>query len=227
MVAAAVNVSIMDEQSNGREPFFRVYRTIRSELARGLRVPGSQIRVDETARTLGISPTPVREALAMLTGQGLVRGCRRQGYFVPQPSASDLIQLYILSEMHLLTAIRLQSQRRSADASRTAERPEAIEEHSGIARVFIAILAGAELPFLLDAGALILERLAAARLAENPELARQERDEILPLMEERRFSVLATAVRAYHRTRQANVVAIAKAIATASRPRDEYFRDMV
>ena len=53
------------------DAFSRVYMGLRGELARAERAPGGQIRVDETAARFGISPTPVREALARLSGERL------------------------------------------------------------------------------------------------------------------------------------------------------------
>lgn len=215
------------------DAFSRVYMGLRGELARAERAPGGQIRVDETAARFGISPTPVREALARLSGERLVRGCRRQGYFVPQPSASDLIQLFTLSEMHLLTAIRLQSRqsRQSPQSPQVSGEPDGqlgtIPEDAALGRIFLTILARAKAPLLFDAGALILERLASARSTEDPAATQRLCADILPLLENRRFAPLAGVLRSYHRARRANAVELAQAIAGLARPRGEYFRDMV
>ena len=212
------------------DAFSRVYMGLRGELARAERAPGGQIRVDETAARFGISPTPVREALARLSGERLVRGCRRQGYFVPQPSASDLIQLFTLSEMHLLTAIRLQS-RQSRQSPQVSGQPDGqlgtIPEDAALGRIFLTILARAKAPLLFDAGALILERLASARSTEDPAATQRLCADILPLLENRRFAPLAGVLRSYHRARRENAVALAQAIAGLAHPRAEYFRDMV
>lgn len=209
------------------DAFSRVYMGLRGELARAERAPGGQIRVDETAARFGISPTPVREALARLSGERLVRGCRRQGYFVPQPSASDLIQLFTLSEMHLLTAIRLQSRQSPQGSGRSDEQLDNIPEDAALGRILLTILARAEAPLLFEAGALILERLASARSTEDPAATRRLCADILPLLENRRFAPLAGVLRSYHRARRANAVALAQAIVGVARPRGEYFRDMV
>ena len=214
----------MSQELEASDPFSRAYSAIRSDLVTGRRKPGSQIRVDETARSLRISPTPVREALAMLTGERLVRGTRRQGYFVPQPTASDLVELYTLSEMHLLAAVWLQS---AGQRSRAVE-VELCGPRPPLARVFLAILAGAGVPALLDSGALVLERLAPARLAEVSDVTEMERDEVVQLLHDGRFSTLARLIRVYHRTQRAKAVEIAQAIAASGpRRRDEYFRDML
>lgn len=209
------------------DPFTRVYAGVRGELARAELPSGGQIRVDETARRFKVSPTPVREALARLSGERLVRGCRRQGYFVPKPSVSDLIELYTLSEMHLVTAIRLQSRQSPPRVVRRAEQGEPFATDMGIGQIFLAILAKAEVVLLLDSGALILERLSLARRAEDAALGQNACSEIYPLLESRRFSALARAIRSYHSARRENAVAIAQAIGPAAPHAGEYFRDMV
>lgn len=220
----------MPDTNASTDPFSRVYIGLRGELARAERAPGGQIRVDETAARFGISPTPVREALARLSGERLVRGCRRQGYFVPQPSASDLIQLFILSEMHLLTAIRMQS-RQSRQSPQASGGPDeqlgTLPEDAALGRIFLTILARAEAPLLFDAGALILERLASARSTVDPAATRSLCADILPLLENRHFARLAGLLRSYHRARRANAVELAQAVAGLARPQGEYFRDMV
>ena len=217
---------MMVDAAQIRDPFARAYSSLRGELARAARPPGSQIRVDRTARELSISSTPVREALAMLAGERLVLGCKRQGYFVPKPSAGELIQLYTISEMYLLTAVRVQSAKRQPGVSGPFADAASIDTVSGVARVFIAILARAEMQCLLDLGALMIERLAPARLVEDANPVDQERDELVALAGSGRFTALAKAIRTYHRLRRANAGEVAKALAAAAAP-DRYIPDMV
>ena len=214
----------MSQQVKGTDPFFRAYEALRGELATAKRQPGSQIRVDKTAQELGISPTPVREALAMLAGERLVRGSRRQGYFVPQPSAVDLLELLTLSELYLATAIRLLS---TPSGKARGGMVGEFDRDAGIAHLFMIILAGAGVATLLDSGALILERLATARLVDRPDVVERERLEIARLLEEGRLSALLKAVRAYHRLRRDSAMEIAQALSATSRGAGEYFRDMV
>lgn len=49
------------------------------------------------ADELGLSPTPVREALARLAGEGVLEHRPGRGYFALSPTASDIVELY---EMH-------------------------------------------------------------------------------------------------------------------------------
>ena len=57
--------------------------------------PGERISVDAVARQLGVSQTPIREALARLEGEGLVRKTPLVGYSAtPRLSANELADRY-------------------------------------------------------------------------------------------------------------------------------------
>lgn len=56
--------------------------------------PGTFIRLDETATTLGVSVTPVREALLTLKGEGLVDLVPRRGYSVSPLSRQDIEDIF-------------------------------------------------------------------------------------------------------------------------------------
>jgi len=58
--------------------------------------PGDFIRLDETAATLGVSVTPVREALLTLRGEGLVDLVPRRGYLVSPMSRQDVEDIFWL-----------------------------------------------------------------------------------------------------------------------------------
>ena len=59
-------------------------------------MPGQQIRQDEMAATLGVSRVPLREALRVLAGEGLLVYRPRQGYFVAKLSADQFRQIVFL-----------------------------------------------------------------------------------------------------------------------------------
>ncbi|MGI5176018.1 GntR family transcriptional regulator [Dactylosporangium sp. CA-152071] len=62
-------------------------------------LPGVHVRQDELAAELGMSRVPVREALKMLTVDGLVTYEPNRGYFVTRLSQSEMLQLYWLREV--------------------------------------------------------------------------------------------------------------------------------
>ncbi|MEU8664215.1 GntR family transcriptional regulator [Actinoplanes philippinensis] len=59
-----------------------VYESLRSAVLEHLLAPGDRVNIDALARELEVSPTPVREALARLESEGLVRKRPRAGYTV-------------------------------------------------------------------------------------------------------------------------------------------------
>jgi len=59
--------------------------------------PGARITIDALARELGVSPTPVREALGRLEGEGLIHKTHLVGYrAAPQLSRRQFDDLYDL-----------------------------------------------------------------------------------------------------------------------------------
>jgi DNA-binding GntR family transcriptional regulator len=69
---------------------------IRQAIVDGRLPPGRRLKEEELARELGISRTPVREALLMLLAEGLVDVAPNRGAAVRSHSAQDLDDLYQL-----------------------------------------------------------------------------------------------------------------------------------
>lgn len=63
-----------------RDPFATALNSLRARLAEGVYAPGAPIVIFEEARRLRLSTTPVREALAWLSGSGLVEHSASGGY---------------------------------------------------------------------------------------------------------------------------------------------------
>lgn len=59
-------------------------------------LPGTPIRMDETAVELGVSVTPVREALLTLRGEGMVESAPHRGYVVAELSRTDVEDIFWL-----------------------------------------------------------------------------------------------------------------------------------
>lgn len=82
----------------------QVHEEILARLLDGKLESGASISIDGTARELGVSPTPVREALARLESTGLVTRAALKGYRVaPQLNRRELLDLMdarILLEPH-------------------------------------------------------------------------------------------------------------------------------
>jgi DNA-binding GntR family transcriptional regulator len=71
-----------------------VAERLKAEILAGEREPGSRLRQVEIAQRLGVSTTPVREALAMLQREGLVQLEAQRGAIVFLPSVRDLREHY-------------------------------------------------------------------------------------------------------------------------------------
>ena len=69
---------------------------IRQAIIDGRLNPGQRLKEEQLARELGISRTPVREALLMLQAEGLVDAAPNRGAAVHTYSAEDLDDLYKL-----------------------------------------------------------------------------------------------------------------------------------
>ncbi len=69
---------------------------LRRRLISGELAPGDKIRQEEIAAALGVSLSPVREALATLEQEGQVTYLPRRGYFVTEFDVGDLHEIYEL-----------------------------------------------------------------------------------------------------------------------------------
>jgi DNA-binding GntR family transcriptional regulator len=69
---------------------------IREAIVDGRLAPGQRLKEEELARELGISRTPVREALLMLQAEGLVEAVPNRGAVVCSHDAEDLEDMYQL-----------------------------------------------------------------------------------------------------------------------------------
>lgn len=80
---------------------------VRGLIMSGTIRPGDFVRLDETAAELGVSVTPVREALLTLRGEGLVELVPHRGYVVAPLDRTDITDLFWLqSEIAQKLAVR-------------------------------------------------------------------------------------------------------------------------
>ena len=85
----------------GRPPISRnasaaASEVIREAIIEGRLAPGQRLKEEELARELGISRTPVREALVILEGEGLVESVPKRGASVRSYAVDDLDDMYQL-----------------------------------------------------------------------------------------------------------------------------------
>ncbi|MEW6228360.1 MAG: GntR family transcriptional regulator [Bacillota bacterium] len=76
----------------------QAYRFIRKAIIEQKIAPGSLLAEKALSETLGMSKTPIREALTQLEKEGLVRLFPRKGAFVREVAVSEARDIYILRE---------------------------------------------------------------------------------------------------------------------------------
>ena len=77
----------------------QVYQVLKSDIINDKLPPGERIVIDELARQMGVSATPVREALARLAAEQLVSVEPYIGYAIqPKPSQEEVAQLFVVRE---------------------------------------------------------------------------------------------------------------------------------
>lgn len=86
----------MPNAQSGRD---RAYDYLRAELLSDPELPGTFINEQDVAEAIGVSRTPVREALLMLSAQHLVQLVPHRGAFVPMLSGSQMAHVFAAREM--------------------------------------------------------------------------------------------------------------------------------
>ncbi|MEI2785449.1 MAG: GntR family transcriptional regulator [Candidatus Nanopelagicales bacterium] len=84
----------------------RTLTALRADVLTGGLAPGEQLVQEDIADKYGVSRVPVREALQLLTSEGLVSHVPHRGYFVTELSISDLSEVYRLRQLLEAEAIR-------------------------------------------------------------------------------------------------------------------------
>jgi len=135
------------------------YERLTEALLSGELSPGDRLVQDALALRLGISRTPVREALQRMEREGTIRVAARRGYVVPELTRADLGHLYEAREAVEGQAARLVAARAAAsvdDIESTLQRLSAAAGPSGRDAfranrlAHRAIVAAAGNPFLLE-----------------------------------------------------------------------------
>lgn len=82
-----------------------VYHVLRARIGRSLYDAGEFIREQEISEALGVSRTPVREALARLASEGMLERIPHRGFRVSVEPLRDALELYpIVGSLDLLAA---------------------------------------------------------------------------------------------------------------------------
>ena len=84
-----------------------IHERVREAILRGTLAPGNELSQVKLARDLGVSRTPLREALRMLVHEGLVEGTPGHQLRVAGFSIKDMEQLYVQRIMIEAFAVRI------------------------------------------------------------------------------------------------------------------------
>jgi DNA-binding GntR family transcriptional regulator len=80
----------------------RVYRAVRARIMDGALSPGTFMR-ETDLESMGVSRTPIREALGRLASEGFLERLPHRGFRVPEESLGNLLELYpIVASLELL-----------------------------------------------------------------------------------------------------------------------------
>jgi hypothetical protein len=177
---------------------------IRSLLRAGTFRPATALSIKGLAVQLRLSPTPVREALAHLAGEGLIVERRGFGYFVENLDAASLIELLDLHLLYMDMAANAVSGRGARLTKFASLTPVAdTDPVAATERLFEGLALGAENTVLV---------LELRRVADRLAPSRQVDAEILgsPIDELNRLAALAAAgdgaglvaeIQSFHRRR--------------------------
>ena len=72
----------------------QIYHYVRSQMLSGKLLPGATVDVNKLSKDLGVSKTPLRDALIMLERDGFVEILPRKGFLIRSLSLEDVRNLY-------------------------------------------------------------------------------------------------------------------------------------
>lgn len=151
------------QTSGSRDPYGAALGAVRRFADDGRFAPGEPIVVTELAAEVGLSATPIREALACLAGQGLIERRRGRGYFYPALGVSEIIDLFELQLAYVCAALTL-CPRGLAPLRKAAA---AVDPLDGVQALFDAIIAQSANSALVVAHQRVIDRLKAVLKSER------------------------------------------------------------
>lgn len=185
--AAAVDRSLLRDD---------VYVRLRDAIVDGTFVPGEQLKDGELAAWLGVSRTPVREALLRLGASGLVVAVPGRSTTVSAIDAQAVRDARdVLAAMHALavreTAGRLAdddiahmraSNRRFADAVAAGDVAAALDADEALHRVPVAALGNRALAAVLEQFEPVVRRAELLRFSVDGQAALERHEQLIDLL---------------------------------------------
>ena len=143
-----------------------VYERIKNWLLAQALVPGQLLQIGVLADELGVSTTPVREALTRLAAERMIMSVPKRGFFARTPSEDDIFGLYSVNRTILDAAVGRWPEVNPAPAAGADEAaPISIQERSAeqLAR---------------ETGELFLQVALRSSVAEFAEIVRNMNDRL-------------------------------------------------
>jgi hypothetical protein len=182
-----------------RDPYGSALCNVRRKLKAGAYAGGEPLTITDLARELHLSPTPVREALAHLAGEGLIEDRRGHGYNAWRLDAPDLAELYDLHALFVGAAL-------SAATAQgwTIHNREAAESGNPAEAVFWSLVGASGARTLIALFRAVVIRLGPARAIEAQVLGdlAAEAAGLTQALEAKRWTTLAQDIATYHERRR-------------------------
>ena len=106
----------------------QVYRAVRARIMDGTLAPGTFVR-ERDLEPMGVSRTPIREALGRLASEGFLQRLPHRGFRVPEESLGNLLELYpIVASLELLAGRLALERFTAADIAELKEVNRQLEE---------------------------------------------------------------------------------------------------
>lgn len=98
-----------------------VYKELLDMIENSRFLPGARINVEKVTEELGVSRTPVWQAVGLLEKEGLVRYIPNRGVFVQELTTAEAVELYMVREVLESMAAELAAERISSESLRIME----------------------------------------------------------------------------------------------------------
>ncbi|MEJ5976591.1 GntR family transcriptional regulator [Novosphingobium sp. PS1R-30] len=188
------------------------YHLLKEQIVSGEWQPGVRLDPAQIARKLGMSATPVRDALHQMLGERLIEAWPREGFKIPIPSEGALRELYGLNgdiAATVLRNLRPMPQTRPPPTD-LGPQPRALFDE-------IAAAANAEYRALLHQTS---DRLHRARLVERYLFADHDEEHaaLVAAWSNGTMADLSKLMARYHRRRQHDVAGIVAALLKPGTP---------
>ena len=208
-------------KNNGDHAVEGIYDRIKTLLLAHTLAPGQLLQIGTLAEELGVSTTPVREALTRLAAERLIVFAPKRGFFAKTASEDELRGLYTLNQTLLESALRewapatLSEEEMKGPSKMFAslplsDKPEQLTRT--VDDLFVRIAARSGIGEMADIIRNFNDRLHHARMIEGEIIndAVEELSQLRQLYGENNRDQLLVALAAYHLRRRELVSSICK-----------------